>query len=109
MATRTEGGLPVLWDAPLVRKLDSAIQLKHHCPGNKLIALSTFRTIGARLIIIRINDLDARLCGSLSNKDVYLVLSTVFLAGPFQMSSTLEASFLGAEPEATSVYNRKKP
>ena len=35
MATRTEGGLPVLWDAPVVRKLDSAIHQKHHCPGNK--------------------------------------------------------------------------
>ena len=72
------------------------------------IALSTFRTTGARLKMIRINDLDACLSGPLSNNDVYLVLSTVFLAGPFQISSTLEASLLGAEPQGTSIYNRKK-
>ena len=59
--------------------------------------------------MIRINDLDERLSGSLSNKDIYLVLSTVFLAGPFQISSTLEAVLLGAEPEGTSIYNRNKP
>ena len=35
MTTRTEGGLPVLWDAPLVRKLDSAIHRKNHYPVDK--------------------------------------------------------------------------
>lgn len=32
MAARTEGGLSVLWDAPLVRKLDGATHRKNHYP-----------------------------------------------------------------------------
>ena len=35
MAARTEGGLPVLWDAPLVRKLDTAIHRKNLYPVDK--------------------------------------------------------------------------
>ena len=35
MAAQPESGLSVLWDAPLVRKLNSAIHLKHHSPGDK--------------------------------------------------------------------------